>query len=696
MNKNKFLQAIDTLRLYRRSELIDEQGRRYIKDLYVDPLPGDHVLHTLLRPNTTFLIGRKGTGKSTIFQRAQEELNKDSKTTWAYIDIKTIFESSTSELVGKIDGNIEGALSVGSIRKINIFRCFIIELVKEIKGQIQKRVDSSLAARLKSVFSGSTAELFENLDDFLAELEDNRFLNATGQINAEVQGSGQNREVLSAGGSLSASQGLVPKVDAEVHADLLAEIEEKKSENFSEVFIRIFSIRDLILRLQEILSTLKLSHLYIFVDDFSELHKSDMEEIVDTLLAPFNNWSDEFIKLKVAVYPGRIHFGQIDRSKIDEVYLDIYRCYGRNDVSGMELKAVDFTKRILTERMKYFCSGKIQDYFDSDSEEFWRTLFYACLGNPRILGYILYYSFETNTLYDKRIGIKTIQNAARRYYEEKIEQSFVFNKFLHESFAERSSIFSLKELIEEIVKKSKELRTYRESKVMKELSGRPPTSHFHVNSEYDAVLSSLELNFFLTKYYEMKDRDGKEVSVYALNYGLCQQQTISFGRPREKREHRLYFVDRIFDYSPIISSYIKINQEIVCDNCNTKHDNDMLPALQAYSMLCPKCRIGKCKVVNLSKKYEKLINEVSRDTLLPRAELGILKTLHDERKHMFAKQIAAELDCSYQLVGRRGKHLAEKDLVKRSHNSKGRRTFEISDVGSSVYFNEENETKMNF
>ena len=42
----------------------------------------------------------------------------------------------------------------------------------------------------------------------------------------------------------------------------------------------------------------------------------------------------------------------------------------------------------------------------------------------------------------------------------------------------------------------------------------------------------------------------REVSVYALNYGLCQQQTIAFGRPREKREQRLFFVERIFDFSP--------------------------------------------------------------------------------------------------------------------------------------------------
>jgi len=29
----------------------------------------------------------------------------------------------------------------------------------------------------------------------------------------------------------------------------------------------------------------------------------------------------------------------------------------------------------------------------------------------------------------------------------------------------------------------------------------------------------------------MSDRDGPKVSVFALNYGLCQKYTIEFGRP---------------------------------------------------------------------------------------------------------------------------------------------------------------------
>ena len=696
MKKQKFLKAVDTLKLYRRAELVDEEGQRLITDLYEDPLPDEHMMRTVLRPNTTFLIGRKGTGKSTIFQRAQEALNSEKRATWAYIDIKTLHESSTSELAGRIPANLDSALSPESIQKFIIFKSFILELIKEIKAQIDQRIKSSIWNKLKETFTGSASELFEKLDELIEELEKDQYLDVTGSIQSAEQDEKKQSQGDKTGIEITGKLSTTPSVDAKFVAELVTNLEKKHSQNYSQVFIRVFKIREVISRFREILAVLNLKHLYIFIDDFSELPRINMEEVVDAILAPFNNWSEEFIKLKIAVYPGRLYAGEIDLSKVDEVYLDVYRAYGRNDVSGMEEKAVDFTRRLIVRRLKHFCQDDPKVYFETESDDFWRILFYSCLGNPRILGYVLYYAYELNIIYDKRIGIRTIQDASRRYYEEKIDHYFRLNKFLHESFEERSSIYSLKELLEEIVKRAKELRTYRESRVMSEVAGRPPTSHFHVISSYDKVLSSLELNFFLTKYYEMKDRDGRDVSVYALNYGLCQQQAISFGRPREKREQRLYFVERIFDFSPIISSYIKVNQEIICNSCKQRHPHEMLNSIQTFDMLCPQCKEGTCKIINLSRKYEQLIKQVSDEDLLPETELGILKTLHDERKKMFAKEIAGELDCSYQLVGRRGRNLSDRNLVARDENERGRRVFEIKQQAEEVYFTDTLDDNMDF
>src|ERR1700675_3126451 len=93
--RGHFADAAQSLKLYRRAELSSEDtDKSLIEELYVDPLPGNGVFNAMMRPNTTFFIGRKGSGKSTIFQRAQHEIRKQDKAVSAYLDIKTIFESS--------------------------------------------------------------------------------------------------------------------------------------------------------------------------------------------------------------------------------------------------------------------------------------------------------------------------------------------------------------------------------------------------------------------------------------------------------------------------------------------------------------------------------------------------------------------------------------------------------------------------
>lgn len=134
----------------------------------------------------------------------------------------------------------------------------------------------------------------------------------------------------------------------------------------------------------------------------------------------------------------------------------------------------------------------------------------------------------------------------------------------------------------------------------------------------------------------------------------------------------------------------------MCGHCDQKHGIDKLEALRLYGMRCPTCGVGTCTVTNLSRKYESLIRSVERETLLPATELGILHTLHSEGKEMFAANIAAELDCSYQLIGRRGRYLSERGLVRRSENESGRRTFEIAQGAEETYFSDlEQAAKLN-
>lgn len=689
-----FHEAAQSLKLYRRAELIDQTtSASLIEELYVDPLPEEHVFRTLLRAHTTFLIGRKGTGKSTLFQRLQGELRKSSHQTSAYIDIKTVYESSLLDTNLSIKlKDFEGALPPDTLEKLLLYREFIHSVIVEIKKEIQKRLEGSFWEKIKESFTGNRRELFDELDELLEEVKQDRFISVLGLYTQSTKNAKGNSTSEKESDELNVTASSKPSIGIKVSSTSENSNSDQREIQYSDVLIRTFDIKQIIAQLKSILERAGIRNLYILLDDFSELPNEAMEIVVDVLLMPLNNWSDEFIKFKIAAYPGRIYFGQIDKTKIDEVYLDLYKLYGGGDVSKMEDSAKDFTHRLIENRVRHFCKFSFNEYIEND-ENILTNLFFASMANPRILGYLLHFMHESHLIRGKKINVTAIQEASQRYYEEKIESYFTIGKFLHESFQERSSIFSLKELLENIVNRARDLRSHH-SQVITKIEGRPHTSHFNIPVEYEGLFSTLELNFFLTKYFEMTNRNGSKVSVFALNYGLCTKYTIRFGRPLGQREFRLYFVERFFDFSPILLNYLSRNQEIVCENCGHRYSYENLEALRFYNMKCKVCQIGTVVVQNLSKKYEKELREVNESLLLPQMELDILQTLHTQSEPLRPNYIAAELDCSYQLVGKRAKNLDEMGLIERSSNQ-GLRFYTIRDIAENTYFSNENKEELN-
>lgn len=689
----KFADATQSLKLYRRAELRDEATySSLIEKLYVDPLPNEAVLQTMLRPNTTLLVGRKGTGKSTVFQRAQHEIRKKKRHLSAYIDIKTIYESAEVDpaALEKLAASSVAA-SDAELRKVLLYRAFCKAVFTEIQSELKLQIDSSWIERAKEFVGSQRNEVLEKLDTLIDDAFDDSFIDATKYVRIDTKSATAMKDQNKASTQSTYKLNTDPTklgVDATNarSREATEELFNSEDKNFSRILLRTFSINQIMQRLIDLLEGIRFKHLYIFIDDFSELPEEAMNVFVDAILAPLNNWSNEVIKFKIAGYPGRVYLGKIDRTKIDEIHLDTYRLYGTSDVSTMEEKAIDFTRRLLASRFDHYLGKTFDEFCESGTEDMYRHLFYASSGNARNLGHVLFNLHETHVSYNKAIGIRAVGEASRRYYEERIEPYFGVQKFSHESFGERSSIFSLKELLESLVERAKHLRTYKDSSVTQAIAGRTPSSHFHILSELDPLLHTLELNFFLTKYYEMKDRDGRKVSVYALNHGLCSKYTITFGRPTGKREFRLYYVERVFDCTPIIKNYIEKNQELRCTGCSAVHGLDKLPSLQLFGMMCPSCKNATCEVVNLSRKYEGVLRGIDDGMLLPATELGILNVLYTEKKDLFASDIAEELDCSFQLVGRRGKILAERGLVDRAKNSRNRRVFSITDHATAEYF----------
>ena len=417
---DRFQEAIQSLKLYRRAELESAQGNDLIEKLYVDPLPHDHVHKLLRQPNTTFLVGRKGTGKSTVFLRAQKSLLNDSDVLSTYVDIKTVFESAQVEpaLAANLS-NVDEALPETALAQLLLMTSFLRAVVSGIRDDLNKQLRASWKLRVREAFTGTYDELAAGLDAFIETLEQPVFVNVQGVRTARVRG--LHREETS-----NRREGTF-KLDTVTGANLGiagGHTDGRSSEDeqdYADVLLRSIDVRRLITGLKELLEPLRVRHLYVFLDDFSELPLTAMQTVVDVLIAPLNNWSEELVKFKVAAYPGRIYYGSLDKSKLDEVSLDLHSLYGQSSLADMEEKGVDSTRRLIEKRLEHF-HVDLQQYMEPRSEKaVWMALFQASLGNPRTLGYILFFIYESQLLYGRKISVAGVRDAAKRYYEDKLE-----------------------------------------------------------------------------------------------------------------------------------------------------------------------------------------------------------------------------------------------------------------------------------
>ena len=145
LNPDQFAKIADSLRQYRRAEMADFQadvGGNPVELLYVDPLESEAVLRTVLLNNTTFLVGRKGTGKSTVFAKAQLELRKRQDAVSIYVDVKSLHEllvGSEAAVQALQEASIsEPIFHAHSLRKA-FLGAVISDLIKELRRAYESR-----------------------------------------------------------------------------------------------------------------------------------------------------------------------------------------------------------------------------------------------------------------------------------------------------------------------------------------------------------------------------------------------------------------------------------------------------------------------------------------------------------------------------------------------------------------------------
>jgi DNA-binding MarR family transcriptional regulator len=682
MNKEKFAKCAESLRQYRRAELLDFSealSDKPIDLLYVDPLPGDSVLNSVLSGNTTFVLGRKGTGKSTLFAKAQNVLRGRGKTISIYLDVKTLHEvvaAAESPAFNSLGSGINPEILRAHMLRKEALGHVILELLKEIErvyegmsifqkwtGKTKKYSElktelTSLANRIKH------APLKTDEIPVLVKIDGNIKNKATSENSKSNNGKFEAR--LSYGAASIGAEGGVTNFEK------CLEDQELYTE-YSDVVLKSFPFFEIIREIQILLEEAQLQRIVIFFDDFSELKLVDQKLFVDVILSPLNNASNEAIKLKIAGYPGRVYYGRIDPSKVDTISLDFVDLYESSEIQEMERSAIDYTNRLLSARFEAF-EMESQDYFELSVnfmfEQYSELLFQCSFNVPRIVGHLLHYCYLDRIAKGQKITPQSIRLASQKYYEQTIVQYFDrMNRFALEPFENKLDRENQKKLLNFLITEAQRVRRGINDK---SIGGgyflnlkNIPTSHFTADPGLEGTLASLESNFLLSRYKKMRDKNGQPALVFALFYGLCESERMTWGSP-PGRDYRGYFVQRCFEYTRALTAFLSTRQTIRCGSCGASYGLEKREMFETFKWSCPECRVsGSCKILSLADDFQAEVAALDTKLMLEPIELKILECLEDEQRPMRAGEMALLLDATHQLVGRRTSKLNDQGLVEK-------------------------------
>jgi hypothetical protein len=303
----------------------------------------------------------------------------------------------------------------------------------------------------------------------------------------------------------------------------------------------------LLQQVTDLLTEAGLTRVVVFFDDFSEIEWINQRLFVDVILAPLNNASNEKIKLKIAGYPGRVYYGRIDPGKVDTVHLDFSELYKAQEIQTSEGTAVDYTQRLLAKRFESF-GVNVQDYLEPTfpPADFYSLVFQITSDVPRLIGYVLHFCYLDRISKGFPLSAASVRLAAEKYYTNVVKQYFdLAGRFALEPFARKLDRHNQKNLLRALIDEAsnvrKRIRARKVGGTYFDAISNPPVSHFAVSPKLESVMASLEFNFLVSKYTEVRDKNGKDTCIYALFYGLCEAERLPWGYPKG-REYRNYFV----------------------------------------------------------------------------------------------------------------------------------------------------------
>ncbi|MCD4722965.1 MAG: hypothetical protein K8S13_24370 [Desulfobacula sp.] len=721
-NFKKFKKLVKSLTFYGRHSFdsLVEDSSSIIEKAYIDPLPGNSTIAGIIDSRFSLVLGRKGTGKSILFNVCQEKLSNEKQSIATYVNCFEILKEEKYDLFEKIEKILATAsdiLTQEDIQEYIYRRNFIEKILTDLIKEISKKLKKSFKLRILKKFGKdkytNTTKSLKNLIQTLQTPND-----------SEVSIIKQKHLIRENQSNHNKDSGLGAGIKTEINTDLIKgqtaakaglELSYKTNESdlskkmdfqdYSGIFLSVFKPREIFRGLFKILGEVGITKLYIFADDYSELNKEYQGLLSNSILSQFHQWSEHNIHVSIAGYPNRCYLGsEIDSTKIDVVDIDFDAIYKNYNLTDKHFAALKFTEQLIKKRFEIFCpKSNFFDFFDKNAgtkEDYYRVLFQASYNSPRLIGKILEFAANSQISIGKQITPTVIRKGAENYYSSQLKYFEITSQYqARESdvpFSPPIDILNQLELLNLLVKKQKGNQTRITDTKYKNLYGKtPPVSHFHISHTKEHLIKFLFNNYFINKVGEVSVKTDKKVaSIYSFHLGLCEQNRIKFWEPTKQREYKDYLKERFFFLDDEIQFFIDKRKKIVCKSCQTEYPYSELLMIQSFHMMCKQCGQKSCEIEELVTQNKKIL-QIESDAKLPEVELRMLSTIHEKQNDfdpLFPKDIAGEVDCSYQLVGQRMKKLKKEkfDLVyyekKPDHSGRFRKAYKLTKKAEGTYF----------
>lgn len=686
--KDTFSELIESLKRSQRAELVDEENNSVLEELYVDPFEGNMVINNMMNDQTTLLIGRKGTGKSTIINKFQHEIRKSSNKISLYIDVRTIYSKSENSNDVPLF-NVPQAMDKSTQEKLYLYSSFIKKVIEEIKIEINKNLfekhNQSWIEKIKTFFLSnserkiSEADFISQLDSILSKSLKSSYNDITSFQQRAIVDKNNNQTTHNIGESESydlSIENIGINFSSSEATNSLSE--QSNTYNYSNILKREFNISNFADDLKGLLQKVGITKVYFCLDDCSELDKEALNVFIKTLVAPLHNDSESFFRFKISFYPERNVLPDIDRTKIDTMYLDYYEMYKSSGADKVEEQAINFVKRLVQTRLKYyFKTSNIEEIekslFDTKSlsmDSYYKIIFYACSCIPRNIGKLLFYCNRKSITQGKLITKSIIEESAKEQYINEVETLITKDEFFqYKSYSEIYKRTQLKELVNSFIDKAKENKKRIGDSNANIFKGYTPSnapSHFlFVRKDVAGYLSTLEINNFITRISEQKDRGdyingifySNDIIVYTINYGLCQKENIIF----EEVNNRKYRIERVFDFNKLVEEWANSSAFVECSNCHTGYDVSKWENIKEFDYYCPKCKKNYVCELKTKPNTTRQISDNTQQVNLKPEQLRIIHSLYIE-SDLNENQIAGDLDISPKTV--RAYLRADRDLQK--------------------------------